>query len=154
VPSPTVREVTRWITSHASHLSDDEAAKLGRVKARSTQLNATATHVTAFAEMMTSLHGERLPAWVAAVERDDLPSLHSFTRGIRHDQPAVVNGLTLAHSSGAVEGKRLPGQSPQAPDVRPRQPRPAAKKGSCSADNSTQSHRLTIFVLEPFFRDR
>lgn len=103
-PPPTVREVTRWITSHPCHLTGDEAAKLGRVKARSPQLSATVTHVTAFAEMMTGRHGERLPAWIAAVERDDLPSLHSFTRGIRHDQPAVANGLTLAHSSGAVEG--------------------------------------------------
>ena len=103
-PPPTVREVTRWITSHPGHLTKEETAKLGQVKARSPQLSATAGHVTAFAEMMTGRHGERLPAWIAAVERDDLPSLHSFTRGIRHDQPAVVNGLTLAHSSGAVEG--------------------------------------------------
>jgi transposase len=54
--------------------------------------------------MMTGRHGERLPEWIAAVERDDLPHLHSFTRGIRRDQAAVTNGLTLAHSSGAVEG--------------------------------------------------
>ena len=54
--------------------------------------------------MMTGRHGERLPAWLAAVRTDDLPHLHSFTRGIRRDQAAVTNGLTLAHSSGAVEG--------------------------------------------------
>jgi Homeodomain-like domain len=103
-PPPAVREVTRWITSHPGHLTGDETAKLSQVKARSTQLNAAAAHVTAFAEMMTSRHGERLPAWITAVEQDDLPHLHSFTRGIRHDQPAVASGLTLAHSSGAVEG--------------------------------------------------
>ena len=49
-------------------------------------------------------HGERLPAWITAVDLDDVPCLHSFTRGIRRDQAAVLNGLTLAHSSGAVEG--------------------------------------------------
>jgi transposase len=103
-PPPTVREVTRWITSHPGHLTDDETAKLNTVKARSTHLSATAGHVTAFAEMMTGRHGEHLPAWIAAVELDDLPSLHSFTSGIRRDQAAVTNGLTLAHSSGAVEG--------------------------------------------------
>lgn len=53
---------------------------------------------------MTGRHGEHLPAWIAAVERDDLPHLHSFVRGIRRDQPAVFNGLTLPYSSGAVEG--------------------------------------------------
>jgi transposase len=103
-PPPTVREVTRWITSHPDHLTDEEQAKLGQVKARSPQLNATAGHVSAFAEMMTGRHGEHLPAWITAVEADDLPSLRSFTHGIRRDQPAVTNGLTLAHSSGAVEG--------------------------------------------------
>ena len=103
-PPPTVREVTRWITSHPGHLSDEETASLNRVKARSPQLNAAAGHVTAFAEMMTGRHGERLPAWITAVGLDDLPHLHSFTRGIGRDQAAVLNGLTLAHSSGAVEG--------------------------------------------------
>jgi transposase len=106
LPSPplTVREVTRWITSRPDHLTDDETAQPGRVKARSTQLSATAGHVTAFAEMMTGRHGEHLPGWIAAVDACDLPHLHSFTRGIRRDQAAVANGLTLDHSSGAVEG--------------------------------------------------
>jgi transposase len=103
-PPPTVREVTRWITSHPDHLTGEEKHQLSRVKDRSAQLNATAGHVTAFAEMMTGRHGERLPAWIAAVDLDDLPHLHSFTRGILRDQAAVVNGLTLDHSSGAVEG--------------------------------------------------
>jgi len=103
-PPPTVREVTRWITSHPGHLTDEETAKLSQVKTRSAHLSATAGHVTAFAEMMTGLHGERLPGWMATVDLDDLPHLHSFTNGIRRDQAAVTNGLTLAHSSGAVEG--------------------------------------------------
>lgn len=103
-PPPAVREVTRWITSHPDHLTGEETAKLSQVKTRSAHLSATAGHVTAFAEMMTGRHGERLPGWMAAVDLDDLPCLHSFTNGIRRDQPAVANGLTLAHSSGAVEG--------------------------------------------------
>jgi transposase len=114
-PPLTVREVTWWITSHPGHLTDDETAQLAKIKARSPQLSATAGHVTAFAEMMTGRRGECLPQWIAAVEHDDLPHLHSFTRGIRRDQPAVTNGLTLAYSSGAVEGniyrvKALKGQ--------------------------------------------
>jgi len=103
-PPPTVREVTRWITSHPGHLTDDETAQLGQVKARSIQLSAAAGHVTAFAEMMARRHGEHLPGWLAAVDLDDLSHLHSFARGIRRDQAAVTNGLTLDHSSGPVEG--------------------------------------------------
>jgi transposase len=103
-PPPTVREVTRWITSHPGHLTDEETAQLSQVKARSAHLSTAAGHVTAFAEMMTGRHGERLPEWIDAVDLDDLPHLRSFTRGIRRDQAAVTNGLTMAHSSGAVEG--------------------------------------------------
>jgi transposase len=103
-PPPSVREVTRWITSHPDHLTSDETARLSQVKARSPQPSTAAGHVTAFAEMMAGRHGEHLPAWLAAVDLDDLPHLHSFTCGIRRDQTAVTNGLTLDHNSGAVEG--------------------------------------------------
>lgn len=41
---------------------------------------------------------------MTVVDADDLPALHSFTRGLRRDHEAVVNGLTLPYSSGAVEG--------------------------------------------------
>ena len=101
---PAVRDVTRWITSHPDHLTDEEKTRLSQVKTLSTQLSTAASHVTAFAEMMTGRHGERLPAWMAAVDLDNLPHLHSFTSGIRRDQATVANGLTLEHSSGAVEG--------------------------------------------------
>jgi transposase len=106
IPPPplTVREVTRWITSHPDHLTEEEKGRLGRVTGRSAQLTAAAGHVTAFAEMMTGRHGDRLPGWITAVDASDLPHLHSFASGVRRDQAAVTNGLTLDYSSGAVEG--------------------------------------------------
>jgi len=54
--------------------------------------------------MMSGLHGDRLDGWIAAVDADDQPDLHSFTTGLRRDHQAVTNGLTLPYSSGAVEG--------------------------------------------------
>jgi transposase len=54
--------------------------------------------------MMLQLRGQRLEQWMAAVEADDLPELHSFVTGLRRDQDAVTAGLTLPHSSGKVEG--------------------------------------------------
>jgi transposase len=103
-PPLTVRQVTRWLTSHPDHLTDEEKDQLSQVKARSPQLSTTAGHVTASAEMMAGRHGGQLPAWMTAVDLDDLPHLRSFTSGIRRDQAAVTHGLTLEHSSGAVEG--------------------------------------------------
>ena len=37
--------------------------------------------------------------------RPTTPDLHSFTTGLGRDHAAVLNGLTLSYSSGAVEGK-------------------------------------------------
>ncbi|WP_405679505.1 transposase [Streptomyces sp. NBC_01511] len=48
--------------------------------------------------------GERLPDWLVAVRQDDLPSLHTLAAGIDRDRDAVIAGLTLPWSSGAVEG--------------------------------------------------
>ncbi len=53
---------------------------------------------------MCGLHGDRLHEWIARVEADQLPDLHSFTAGLTRDLAAVVNGLTMPYSSGAVEG--------------------------------------------------
>jgi transposase len=89
---------------HPDSLDADEQAKLKEILARCPHLDATAAHVSAFAEMMTGRHGEDLDAWIAAVDADDLPDLHSFTRGLAQDHDAALAGLTLPYSSGAVEG--------------------------------------------------
>jgi transposase len=55
--------------------------------------------------MMTARTGGRdLEAWLAAVEADDRSGLRSLAAGIRDDQQAVTNGLTLHWNSGKVEG--------------------------------------------------
>ena len=101
---PKVRDITSWMLRHPDSLDADEQLKLKQALARCPHLDATAAHLTAFAEMMTGRHGERLDAWIAAVDADDLPDLHSFTTGLKHDHDAVLAGLTLEHNSGAVEG--------------------------------------------------
>jgi transposase len=101
---PKVRDVTKWMLSRPETLDTDEKAKLSAVLARCAHLEAAAGHVATFADMLTGLHGERLDEWIAAVETDDLPELHSFTNGLKRDRAAVVNGLTLPYSSGPVEG--------------------------------------------------
>ncbi len=53
---------------------------------------------------MAQRRGQELPAWLDAVEADDLPELRSLAAGMRRDLQAIINGLTLEHSSGAVEG--------------------------------------------------
>ncbi|MGP3919067.1 ISL3 family transposase [Nonomuraea sp. 10N515B] len=104
--TPSTRQVTRWLCTHPDRLDPDDQAKFQDILTRSPPLDATAGHVATFAAMLTGRTGtaENLAAWMAAVDADDLPHLHSFTNGLRRDLDAVINGLTLPHSSGAVEG--------------------------------------------------
>jgi transposase len=102
--APKIREVVRWMLTKPDNLDPEHQQQLDRILARSPHLAAAARHVTTFADMMTKLTGHRLPEWIAAVTADDLPALHSFVTGIQRDLAAVTNGLTLPHSSGAVEG--------------------------------------------------
>jgi transposase len=105
VPAPPrVRDVTSWMLRHPDSLDADEQVKLKGVLARCQDLDALAGRVAEFAEMMAGLHGDRLDTWIAKAEADDLPDLHRFANGLKRDHAAVVNGLTLPHSSGAVEG--------------------------------------------------
>ena len=101
---PKARQVASWILRDPATLDEEEQAKLNDARARCPHLDALAGHVTEFAKILTQRQGDRLDAWIAAVEADDQPNLHSFTTGLKHDHAAVANGLTLPHSSGAVEG--------------------------------------------------
>lgn len=55
-------------------------------------------------------HADRAPGRASSglarrrVRQDDLPSLHTLAAGIDPDRDAVIAGLTLPWSSGAVEG--------------------------------------------------
>jgi len=55
--------------------------------------------------MLTCRHGERLDAWITAIDADDQPDLSSFATRLKRGHAAVLNGLTLPPSSGAVEGQ-------------------------------------------------
>ncbi|CAI7976011.1 transposase [Frankia sp. Hr75.2] len=102
--APKVRTVTRWILTHPDRLDADDTAALKKILERSPPLAAATAHVAGFAEMLVERHGERLDAWITAVEADDQPDLHRFAHGLRRDHAAVLAGLTEPHSSGVVEG--------------------------------------------------
>lgn len=86
------------------NLAEGNSVRLKEILARCPELNAAAGHVNGFATMMRDLSGSQIEEWMCRVEADDLPALHSFVVGIKRDQDAVVAGLTLPWSSGAVEG--------------------------------------------------
>lgn len=102
--APTVREVTGWIMRRPESLTEEEQLRFKQVRARSRHLDTTANRVAEFADMITGLHGDRLDTWIATVEASDLPHLQSFASGLRRDHAAVLNGLSMSHNSGTVEG--------------------------------------------------
>ncbi len=101
---PKARDLASWILTDPDNLDDDEKARLAQALERCPHLDALAGHVTEFAKILTSLHGDRLDDWITAVEAGDQPDLHSFANGLKRDHDAVLNGLTMPWSSGVVEG--------------------------------------------------
>jgi transposase len=101
---PSVRQVTSWIMTCPDDLDKRDEAKLRGIRRRDPDLDRLTRHVRAFAAMMTGRHGDRLDAWITAVEHDTLPPLAAFATHLRRDLDAVRNGLTLPYSSGPVEG--------------------------------------------------
>ncbi|MEV7346093.1 transposase [Streptomyces sp. NPDC093544] len=96
--------MTRWILSRPESLTEIEQLRLKAALVNCPELDALVGHVRSFAQMLTERQGERLPQWLDAVRRDDLPSLHTLAAGIDRDRDAVIAGLTLPWSSGVVEG--------------------------------------------------
>jgi transposase len=109
-PAPTVpavpkpRAISKALLTHPDHLSEDDALIAANATAGCAHLERLRQHVRSFAKIMAQRRGQELPAWLEAVEADDLPELRSLAAGMRRDLPAVINGLTLEHNSGAVEG--------------------------------------------------
>jgi transposase len=101
---PKIRKLTAWLLTRPDRLDHDDRLQLAEARAACPHLEALAGHISAFAEILTARQGHRLTAWITAVEADDQPDLRSFIAGLRRDHDAVLNGLTLPHSSGAVEG--------------------------------------------------
>jgi transposase len=102
VPKP--RTISRTLLTHPDHLTEDDAQILKNATAGCAHLERLHQHVRSFAKIMAQRRGRELPDWLDAVEADHLPELRSLAAGMRRDLSAVINGLTLEHSSGAVEG--------------------------------------------------
>jgi Homeodomain-like domain len=149
LPAPAVpkaRQITRWLLSRPASLDPGEHAQLEGIRARCPHINALAAHVTSFAEMMTNRTGEhQLEGWLAAVEADDQPHLHSFAAGIRRDQAAVTARAYPALQLRRGRGQRQPDQDAQTPDVRPRPLRPATQ----ARHPPPRVNPITEFAPEP-----
>ncbi|WP_405786687.1 transposase [Streptomyces sp. NBC_00029] len=102
--SPTVRQVTGWLTRHPTALTEEGRVGLKDVLARCPELDMAAGQVREFGEMLSGHLGATLPVWISTVEASQLPGLAGFARHLLRDLDAVTAGLTLDWSSGSIEG--------------------------------------------------
>jgi transposase len=102
--TPTVRQVTGWLTRHPSTLTEDEHQQLKAVLNACPELATTHRLVRDFGDMLTQQTGVLLPAWIEHAAEANLPGLTGFARGLTSDLNAVTAGLTLRWSSGGTEG--------------------------------------------------
>jgi hypothetical protein len=103
--APKVRAVSSWIMTSPGNLPDADKASLEAILAASPELAAVTASVRAFAAIMNERRGRKLlEPWMTAADATGEPALRSFVTGLRADQEAVTNGLSVRWSSGAVEG--------------------------------------------------
>ncbi|MFE3991687.1 ISL3 family transposase [Streptomyces goshikiensis] len=101
---PSPRAVAGWILRRPETPTESEHLWLKAVLVHCPELDALTGHVRSFGQMLTERQGERLPQWLDAVRRDNLPGLHTLAAGIDRDRDAVIAGLILPWSSRVVEG--------------------------------------------------
>jgi transposase len=98
---PQVRAVTSWIMTSPDQLDDADRASLDAILTASPELPPVAATVRAFAVMMNERRGRKLlKPWMSDADSVGEPALRSFVTGLRADQDAVTNGLSLDWSSG------------------------------------------------------
>ncbi|UZF48341.1 ISL3 family transposase [Rhodococcus rhodochrous] len=102
--APSVRQVTGWLTRHPDRLTDEDRTGRQALLTRSPALATTCRLVRDFAEIMVGRRGHKVQEWIARARRDGAPALRSFAAGLLRDLDAVTAGLTMAYSSGPVEG--------------------------------------------------
>ena len=96
--------MTGWIGRRPDHLVERDVGRLRAVLERCPELAAAADLVRSFADLLTSLRGDQLGAWITAAQHAALPGVTGFATGLTSGLDAVTAGLTLPHSSGPVEG--------------------------------------------------
>ncbi|WP_237293408.1 MULTISPECIES: hypothetical protein [Streptomyces] len=89
---PTVRQVTGWLTRHPATLTEEDSTALKDVLTRCPELARAAGHVRDFGEILSSRLGNRLPAWIDAVDASRLPGLTGFAIHLLRNLDAVTAG--------------------------------------------------------------
>jgi transposase len=85
-------------------LTTQEKEMVERLRQLHAEIDLAYLLVRQFLQMVRTLTGERLDAWLAAVASSSLTDLQSFANRVLEDKEAVFAGLTRKESNGPTEG--------------------------------------------------
>lgn len=105
-PAMSPRRATRYLLTRPSQLTDAQHEHLDALTTACPEMTTLACLVRSFAALLTPTDdNERLLAdWIAEARAEDLPFLHSFTRGLDLDRDAVNATVTTVYHNGGTEG--------------------------------------------------
>jgi transposase len=89
----------------STDLDEKEREELIAIRQASETAETIYQLVQQFLQMVRKLEGERLEAWLTAVETSGIEELRRFATGLQQDQAAVLMGLTHSHNNAQAEGQ-------------------------------------------------
>jgi len=101
---PSARQITAWIMRPDGTLSDDDRTALKDARTACPDLHLLTDLAHGFNALVRDRGGARLHAWIDRAAHSPFLELRGFATGLLNDLDAVIAGLTLPYSSGAVEG--------------------------------------------------
>ncbi|MGW7031463.1 ISL3 family transposase [Streptomyces xanthophaeus] len=104
-PVPSPRRITTWIMRRPDSLTDSQREQLNRILAACPDLATARDLAHEFSAIARERRGHDLTGWMARALDQGPQPVHGFAAFLQNDWDAVVNGLTLHWSSGAVEGQ-------------------------------------------------
>jgi transposase len=105
-PHLSPRRVTRMLLTRRGALTASQQALLGKLTAACPEITSLAGLVGDFAALLrpNPVNEAKLKNWAETARAADLPSLHSFARGLDLDAQAVIAAVTLPFHNGRTEG--------------------------------------------------
>jgi transposase len=103
-PVPSSRTITGWIMRPAENLNEDDTTAIKDACTRCADIAAITELAHGFTQLVRQRQGTQLEDWITKACAGPIAEIRGFANGLRKDFDAVKAGLTLARSSGAVEG--------------------------------------------------
>ena len=123
---PLTPRKAAWLVLRRVEKRDaEETERLNRLRLQQGALAGAVALAEEFAALVRARGPERLEPWLARAQDSPLAALRNFAKKLDADIEAGRAAVSLPWSNGAVEGQINRREAAQAPDVRPRQPRPA-----------------------------